>query len=474
MIRLKSSKRRKKDKKGPAVFSRPVIIIVKKKQKVFLHADENSVITILKTGGRPITREKIDHVKTPENDDVLEKCLESFPVTNSYVEFCNALIRLNAKTEKNIVLVFYKERITVLFSEYSYVMKHLVTFQPENKKMYDFLKKHFNPNLSTSVSKISYAFRVSTVHSNFAWDLPPSIFEVFLAAIECETEGTPFYNKFQIKKHNGKMRTIYAPDERIKSALRKVNKILQIAYDDRNSDFQVAYKAGKSIKDNASPHRNNKYIMKVDISDFFPSCKKDMVKKYIEFLFKGKNTHPDLIERFLNIITVDDGLFIGSPVSGTLANVIISGAVNHIHNICNKYDITFTVYADDMCFSSVKYLSKEFVESIFKLAFEEYNLDTLKINPEKTHGGTGTNRHITGISFNQTSQTVCRRSKYRELRAVLHSLSQGKEVPQPLQSIRGKIAFMMMVDESEKIFNLLVKYREVVEANHLYKFKEAL
>ena len=44
-------------------------------------------------------------------------------------------------------------------------------------------------------------------------------------------------------------------------------------------------------------------------------------------------------------------VFIGSPVSGTLANVAISNAVQYMNNICKKHGMKLSVYADDISFS---------------------------------------------------------------------------------------------------------------------------
>ena len=443
------------------------------KNTILLYADENNKISLIKTSKTaPGLKEKKIAAKSEENENTLVDIISHYPVSKKYVEFCDTLIKLNSKTVKNIIIVKHENKFSVLYGEFSYVLKHLITYEPENPKVFEFFEKYFNCKLETTTSKLQYSYRVADLYNNFAWGLPPSVLEVLVAAILCEEDGVPFYNRFTIKKHNGKDREIFAPDERIKAALRKVNHILQIAYDSRNEDFQVAYKAGKSILDNARPHKDNQYVMKLDISNFFPSCKREMVLKYINFLFKGAEADDELMNRFLDIITIDGGLFIGSPVSGTLANVIISKAVLYISNICKKWDVAFTVYADDMTFSSYKYLHKDFVENLFETAFKEFELDdSLKINTEKTHGGSKTNRHITGVSFNQESQTVCRRARYRELRVILNRLSKGEAIDHSIQTVRGRIAFMTMVDESEKVINLLTKYKDVVEKHHLYTFK---
>ena len=79
---------------------------------------------------------------------------------------------------------------------------------------------------------------------------------------------------FEIKKKKDlkkpaaevKMRKITAPHEDIKGALKEVNKILQYVFDRTNDTFQVAYKKGKNIVNNAEPHTEFNYMFKVDVS----------------------------------------------------------------------------------------------------------------------------------------------------------------------------------------------------------------
>ena len=100
------------------------------------------------------------------------------------------------------------------------------------------------------------------------------------------------------------MLNYYAPNDEIKVPLQHLNHLLQSVYDKRNIDFQVAYKKGKSVYDNAKIHEGNKYVFNIDLKDFYPSCKRDLVRKYISFLFNGALNKSELIETFLDIILI--------------------------------------------------------------------------------------------------------------------------------------------------------------------------
>lgn len=168
-------------------------------------------------------------------------------------------------------------------------------------------------------------------------------------------------------------------------------------------------------------------------------------------------------KRFMNIITINDGLFIGSPVSGTLANAIISKPVQYVKRCCDHCGIVFTVYADDMTFSSGTFINKELPEKLFKTAFAEYGMESdFTINSKKTHGMIGCKRHITGVSFNGENEPVVKRLKYRELRTFLDYLEKGKEISIPMQVLKGKFSFITSVDRSEKMRALIKRYEAII------------
>ena len=401
------------------------------------------------------------------------------PATDDYVEFCEKIKTLQTTEKygrKRILFLLRENKIYLFKTELTPYFIPVISYRSEHNEVIEFLKNHFQITLPLSEGgpdvKIFYSERESSVYNNFIWDIPSCFLETLLAAIHCDIAKEPYYKMFRIPKANGTLRTIYAPNEKIKSALRKVNAMLQSIYDSRNESFQVAYKKGKSIVDNALPHKNNKYCVKIDIKDFFPSCKKEMVRKYLEFAFRDMY-HDEIFDKFLDIITIEGGLFIGSPVSGTLANAIISKAVGYVKHCCDECGIEFTVYADDMSFSSGSFIAKDFPEKIFKMAFETYSLDdSLKINSEKTHGMIGFKRHITGVSFDGENTPVVRREKYREMRTILDHLSKTGETTIPFNVIRGRFEFIANIDRSEKIVRLVEKYKDTIEKFHLLNIKK--
>lgn len=325
----------------------------------------------------------------------------------------------------------------------------------ENKEIEDLFK------LITEIKDGNGKVIPSNINNNFNFLAPDMVLELMFVDASIRARSEKPFHRFKLKSKNGKVRDITAPHSEIKVVLQKMNLLFQRVFDKRNASFQVAYKKGKNIKTNADIHVNHKFIYNIDLKDFYPSCKRDLVEKYTKFLFKTSPNNNILHKKFLDIILQDNALFIGSPVSGTLANAIISKPVAYMKNISKKYNMEFSVYADDMTFSSDSFIPKAFVVNIFNHAFVQYDLnDYFKINKKKLNGMSKNKRRITGVSINNDDKTTVSRRFYRDLRVKIHKLSLG-HTDINLNKLRGQLAFASMVDDTGKIYNLLNKFEDI-------------
>ena len=393
--------------------------------------------------------------------DKLKDYINSQPVYKSYIDFIKAIREETAKKIPSSFLVTFEKKNIYLFKAEMHGdnLKFIANYKPESDGIMDFAKKLFR-----FTDKKNYSVIASTFENHFSFVAPWQVLEILFAKVDIETSGEELYSFFQIPKKSGGMRDIVAPHEKIKAALRDLNFMLQKVYDKRNESFQVAYKKGKSVKDGAKIHTEKKYVFNIDLSDFYPSCKKELVKKYTDFLFSYAFNREFVEDEFFKVIFINDGLFIGSPVSGTLANAVISNAVSYMNNICKKYDIGLSVYADDITFSSDKFIVKDFIIKLFNEAFSKYNLSTYyNINEKKCVGFTGCNRKVTGVSINDSNKITVSNKYYRDLRVKIHHLSIGDTTGIDIRELRGKIAYATMLDESGKIYKYLEKYKDTVK-----------
>jgi hypothetical protein len=366
------------------------------------------------------------------------------------------------KIEKSFVVMMDADTFLIAVSAKNNTFKTIGLYTPENVELLNFMKKMFS--LDNGDGRIIFA----NVHNNFNFMTAKSILRVIFTAAYLKGQGEPLYHEFKIKSKNGKIRNITAPHETLKKELRALNTVFQHIFDKINSEFQVAYKKDKSIVDNAAIHKDNKFVYNVDLKDFYPSCKREYVQKHVNFFFKNSFNGDVLKDEFLEVILRDDALFIGSPISGTLANLIISKPVKYIKNITANFGMEFSVYADDMTFSSDRFISRKVVENIFNLAFIRYNMEEdFILNENKFHGMSNNRRRITGVSINHNDQPTVSRKYYRDLRVKIHKLSLGETKGININKLRGKIAFALMVDGSDKIYNLIKKFETTIKTYKL-------
>ncbi len=299
-------------------------------------------------------------------------------------------------------------------------------------------------------------------------NIPTEFIDLATGICISKVNNIPLQDIFYKLKRNGKSkRKICAPNEFIKAPQRDLNKIFQRMYDSRNRDFQVAYKHGLSIKDNASPHKGNYFMYNIDIKDFFPSCKMKLCSKFVYSIIRDTAVRHRIREYTKAALFLEDALYIGNPISGTIANRLMSKPVEYLKRMCDKYDIVMTVYADDITFSSNKFISGNFICSLFNEAFNTYNLsDYIKLNPLKLKGASGTRKEATGVRYDfKNKRIVCKREHFTEIRHMLYKLSKNESVNK--NKLRGLISHAVYIEEGTKINNLLLKYKDTVTEHNL-------
>lgn len=212
-----------------------------------------------------------------------------------------------------------------------------------------------------------------------------------------------------------KRRRVYMPTPRLKFFLRQANTLLSSAYTPPPCSF--AFITGRTIVENASPHTNKKYILSLDIKDFFDSISIQKAVSAIKSAFPWKYR-----EEFLNAIvgasSLNGHLVQGSPLSPTISNIVCLNLDRRISSYCENLKISFTRYADDFTFSSNDFdftTNTSFLDSITKLISEE----GFTLNNEKTHIQLYNNRQVvTGLVVN--SKVNVARKYIKEIRSILY------------------------------------------------------
>ena len=146
------------------------------------------------------------------------------------------------------------------------------------------------------------------------------------------------YVSFKIKKKDGNLREINAPCASLKIMQRWI--LQNILYKVRVSQYSIGFiKNGKGspLVLCAERHKNNLYILKMDLKDFYPSiCR---AKVYNQFLQLGYNTYAANL--ITNICILDGKLPQGAVTSPYLASLVCYKMDVRIAAYCNKRDIVY-------------------------------------------------------------------------------------------------------------------------------------
>ncbi|ENU08350.1 reverse transcriptase domain-containing protein [Acinetobacter calcoaceticus] len=90
------------------------------------------------------------------------------------------------------------------------------------------------------------------------------------------------YKKIEIPKKDGGIRELFVPNSFLKEIQRKILYELQKCYEPRGCAF--AYIKGKDIKKHAEKHKDKKWILRVDLKDFFSSIHFGRVRGVYKYL----------------------------------------------------------------------------------------------------------------------------------------------------------------------------------------------
>jgi retron-type reverse transcriptase len=220
-----------------------------------------------------------------------------------------------------------------------------------------------------------------------------------------------YYRKITLKKKNGGTRKITAPDFTMKCVQGCI--LYRILNNIPVSKYATAYHKGATLYDNAAPHTNKKYILKLDITDFFGSITFSQV---LSCVFNSGRYPKQTGYLLTELCTLNDVLPQGAPTSPAVSNIVMKSFDDYIGKWCEKNAIAYTRYCDDMTFSSDKPLYH-----VYKKAEKMLNDMGFWLNESKTKFISASQRQtVTGLTVNE-KVSVPREYK-RELRQQIHYL----------------------------------------------------
>lgn len=263
------------------------------------------------------------------------------------------------------------------------------------------------------------------------------------------------YNTFTIPKKNGKYRKISEPVYSLKIIQRWIlenllykMKVTSNCYGFKKSSF------GSPLVSNAEQHKNNLFILKMDLEDFFPSISRERV--FYQFKMIGYNNY--IANILTNICTYDGCLPQGAVTSPYLANLICYKMDNRIEKYCSKREIVYTRYADDLTFSCN---NRNLLRNIYGMISKIVGDEGFTVNKNKTTFMTPkSHKCITGVTINDKLIKAPKQLK-KMIRAMLHRAIITGDYSN-INKVRGYISYIDSIEEGykEKIINYINNFKD--------------
>lgn len=159
------------------------------------------------------------------------------------------------------------------------------------------------------------------------------------------------YTVSEIEKASGGFRTIYDPSRELKQVQRRIKNLLS-----RISIPNWVFSGCKGVchVDNGKYHEHSVYFIQSDLHAFYDSCSRERVYWLFKDRFKCSSDVSALLSD-LTTLTLEDGSTViptGSPCAQLVAFFAYQDMFNELHNLARNHGCKFSLYVDDLTFSS--------------------------------------------------------------------------------------------------------------------------
>jgi len=258
-----------------------------------------------------------------------------------------------------------------------------------------------------------------------------------LAALAFDVEE--HYRSWQEKnERTGKVRTIHAPSTELKDIQKRITRKILLPIE-ICPEVHGGVK-GCSPKSNATPHLQRRWLVTLDVRNFFPAIQ----HKIILQLFRRELGYGRDVARLLTRLTTLGGsLPPGAPTSLALANLILWKPVDvPTAAIAAAINVNYTRWVDDIA------LSGDDPRPIINAIAKRLSQRGLRLYRQKNHGGksklaitaASQRQEVTGLVVNGKTPSLSRQRR-DAVRAAIHQATQlqGLAYKQAVASIQGRI-----------------------------------
>lgn len=264
------------------------------------------------------------------------------------------------------------------------------------------------------------------------------------------------YREYTIPKRHGGLRTIHHPAKPLKAIQRWL--LREVIEDLPVNDCAFAYRKGKNIAAHAKIHVRSRFLLRMDVKDFFPSITADDITNYITRHAKlFPSWHSEDVKLFCQLVCRNGQLTIGAPTSPGLSNALCYDLDVSLRRLAAESEVVYTRYADDLFFSTrIRDLLRNIELRVTEIMENFECPANLRINRDKTrHSSKRGRRQVTGIVLGSDDRIYFGRQLKRRIRSMVHNIETLES--EDSAYLAGMLAFCKDV-EPDFINALMLKY----------------
>ena len=257
------------------------------------------------------------------------------------------------------------------------------------------------------------------------------------------------YKVYTIPKRTHGRRTIAQPAKPLKFIQRHFVELYPLPAHSNS----MAYRSDYSIKDNAEFHKNNDYLLKMDLANYFNSLSSEIFwneyhgnkiglgleesKFWVDSLLFWQRAEANLV------------LSVGAPSSPMVSNFCMYRFDQMLTSYCIKNDIFYTRYADDLTFTTNKKGVLFKVPTEVKTYLKALFGNALSINHQKTvFSSKAHNRHVTGLTITNDKSVSLGRKRKRYIKHLVHYFILNKLDKEDILHLKGLLSFAKYTEPS--------------------------
>lgn len=208
-----------------------------------------------------------------------------------------------------------------------------------------------------------------------------------------------------------------------------------------------AFIKGRSIRENAQAHSRNRYFVKVDLKDFFPSLTfADLQRVFSENYSNQKYQIQEILQIVKHCCFDNKGrLPIGFSSSPVISNIIMKEFDEEVSNCLESLKLencVYTRYADDLVISSrTKNVSNQIliaIKEVIKNSTIDISINEKKISFTSASGGSAI---MTGLKICSDGHITLPRKTKDFIRLLLSLYASSKIRPDQKASLEGYLSF---------------------------------